>query len=132
MLITVLKSKIHMATVTDTQPLYQGSISIDKDLIKASGLVPGEKVHVLNFNNSQRFETYVIEGVHGEISLRGPAAKLGKKGDKVVLSGFGTFSIGKVGPKDVVPFGKEDKRVTVKSHNVISFKAAKPLRKAIW
>ncbi|KKU88834.1 MAG: histone family protein DNA-binding protein [Microgenomates group bacterium GW2011_GWF2_47_9] len=55
-----------------------------------------------------------------------------KKGDKVVLSGFGTFSIGKVGPKDVVPFGKEDKRVTVKSHNVISFKAAKPLRKAIW
>lgn len=55
-----------------------------------------------------------------------------KKGDKVVLSGFGTFGIGKVGPKDVVPFGKEDKRTTIKSHNVVSFKAAKPLRKAIW
>lgn len=55
-----------------------------------------------------------------------------KKGDKVVLSGFGTFFIGKVNPKDVVPFGKEEKRMTIKSHNVISFKVAKPLRKAIW
>ena len=55
-----------------------------------------------------------------------------KKGDKVVLSGVGTLSIGKVGPKDVVPFGKSDKRVTVKSHNVVNFKAAKPLRKSIW
>ena len=55
-----------------------------------------------------------------------------RKGDKVVLSGFGTLSIGKVGPKDVVPFGKSDKRVTVKGHNVVSFKAAKPLRKTIW
>lgn len=55
-----------------------------------------------------------------------------RKGDKVVLSGFGTLSIGKVGPKDVVPFGKSDRRVTVKGHNVVSFKAAKPLRKTIW
>lgn len=55
-----------------------------------------------------------------------------KKGDKVVLSGVGTLSIGKVGPKDVVPFGKSDKRVTVKSHNVVNFKASKPLRKNIW
>ncbi|MEI8232645.1 MAG: HU family DNA-binding protein [bacterium] len=55
-----------------------------------------------------------------------------KKGDKVVLSGVGTLSIGKVGPKDVVPFGKSDKRVTVKSHHVVNFKAAKPLRKIIW
>lgn len=55
-----------------------------------------------------------------------------KKGEKVVLSGFGTFYVNKVGAKEVVPFGKEDKRVTVKSHKVISFKAAKPLRKSIW
>lgn len=55
-----------------------------------------------------------------------------RKGEKVVLSGFGTLSVSKVNAKDVVPFGKEDKRITVKSHNVISFKAAKPLRKAIW
>ena len=89
MLITILKSKIHMATVTDTQPYYEGSIGIDKDLMDAAGLIAGEKVHVLNFNNSSRFQTYVIKGGKGEISLRGPAAKLGKKGDKVVILAYG-------------------------------------------
>ncbi len=89
MLITILKSKIHMATVTATQHYYEGSIGIDKELIEASGLVAGEKVHVLNFNNSNRFQTYVIEGAKGEISLRGPAAKLGKKGDKVIILAYG-------------------------------------------
>ena len=78
-----------MATITDTQPYYEGSIGIDKELMEATGLVAGEKVSVLNFNNSNRFETYVIEGSKGEISLRGPAAKLGKKGDKVVIIAYG-------------------------------------------
>lgn len=89
MQITVLKSKIHLAVITDTQPYYQGSIGVDKSLMQASGLVAGEKVAVLNFNNSSRFETYVIEGGCGEISLRGPAAKLGKKGDKIVILAYG-------------------------------------------
>ena len=89
MLLTVLKSKIHLATITDTQPYYQGSIGIDKDLMDATGLIAGEKVQVLIFNNSNRFETYVIEGGKGEISLRGPAAKLGKKGDKVIILAYG-------------------------------------------
>jgi len=89
MLITVLKSKIHMATITDTLLNYQGSIAVDPKLLKAAGLIPGEKVHVLNFNNGQRFETYTISGKTGEISLRGPAAKLGKKGDRVILLAYG-------------------------------------------
>ena len=89
MLITVLKSKIHMATITDTKHYYEGSIGIDKELIEAAGLVAGEKVQVLNFNNSNRFQTYVIEAGKGEISLRGPAAKLGKKGDKVIILAYG-------------------------------------------
>jgi aspartate 1-decarboxylase len=89
MLISIFKSKIHLATITDTQPYYQGSIGIDKELLEASGLVAGEKVHVLNSNNTNRFETYVIEGKKGEISLRGPAAKLGKKGDKVIILAYG-------------------------------------------
>jgi aspartate 1-decarboxylase len=89
MLISVLKSKIHMASVTDLQLYYEGSIGIDKELMDACGLTAGEKVHVLNFNNSNRFETYVIEGAKGEISLRGPAAKLGKKGDKVIILSYG-------------------------------------------
>jgi aspartate 1-decarboxylase len=89
MLITILKSKIHMATVTDTQLYYEGSIGIDKELMEGAGLAAGEKVQVLNFNNSNRFETYVIEGGKGEISLRGPAAKLGKKGDKLIILSYG-------------------------------------------
>lgn len=89
MLISVLKSKIHMATITDTLLNYQGSIAIDPKLLKASGLIPGEKVHVLNFNNGQRFETYTISGKKGEISLRGPAARLGKKGDQVIILAYG-------------------------------------------
>lgn len=55
-----------------------------------------------------------------------------QKGDKVVVSGFGTFEVKKVKSKDVVPFGQEDKRHTIKSHNVINFKVGKPLRKKIW
>ena len=89
MMIHLLKSKIHMATVTATELLYEGSIAVDKKLLAAAGLIPGEKVHVLNFNNSNRFETYVIEGGDGEISLKGPAAKLGKKGDKVIILAYG-------------------------------------------
>ena len=89
MLISVLKSKIHMATITDTLLNYQGSIAIDPQLLKAAGLIPGEKVHVLNFNNGQRFETYTISGNKGEISLRGPAARLGKKGDRVIILAYG-------------------------------------------
>jgi len=58
--------------------------------------------------------------------------KVLKKGDKVVLSGLGTLSVGKVNAKDVVPFGDSGKRLTVKSHHVVNFKAAKPLRKTIW
>ncbi len=65
-------------------------------------------------------------------SFLGEVVKTLKKGDKVVLSGVGTLSVGKVGPKDVVPFGNSDKRVTVKSHHVVNFKVAKPLKKVIW
>jgi aspartate 1-decarboxylase len=78
-----------MAVITDTQPDYQGSIGVDAELIKAAGLFAGEKVHVLNSANTNRFETYVIEGLKGEISLRGPAAKLGNKGDKVIIIAYG-------------------------------------------
>ncbi len=65
-----------------------GSIAIDKKLLQAAGLVAGEKVAVLNFDNGHRFETYIIEGKAGEIGLRGPAARLGKKGEKVIILSY--------------------------------------------
>jgi aspartate 1-decarboxylase len=99
MLISILKSKIHMATITDTLHNYQGSIAIDPELLDAAGLVPGEKVHVLNSDNGNRFETYTIAGQKGEISLRGPAARLGKKGEKVIVLSYGLAE-----PKEVKNF----------------------------
>ena len=88
MFITVLKSKIHMATITSTELYYVGSIAIDKRLLKAAGMYPGEKAAVLNFDNGNRFETYIIEGKPGEIGLRGPAARLGKSGQKLIILSY--------------------------------------------
>ncbi|MCU0641891.1 MAG: aspartate 1-decarboxylase [Candidatus Margulisbacteria bacterium] len=104
MLISVFKSKIHMATITSTLLHYEGSIAIDPVLLKAAGLIPGEKVHVLNFDNGNRLETYTIVGEKGEISLRGPAAKMGKKGQKVIILAYGLEDqkkAGKIRPKIV-------------------------------
>ena len=87
-MLTILKSKIHMATITSAEVDYHGSIAIDPALLKASGLLLHEKVAVLNFDNGNRLETYVIEGKSGEIGLRGPAAKLGKVGEKVIILSY--------------------------------------------
>ena len=86
----MLKSKIHRATLTGTELDYEGSIAIDRDLIQAAGLLPGEQVHVLNLSNAQRLVTYVIEAPSGSgvIMLNGPAARLGLRGDKVVIISY--------------------------------------------
>ncbi len=91
MLITVCKSKIHRATVTDCNLDYEGSISIDADLIRLADLVPYEKVQVLNLNNGERLETYVIEEEAGSgiVALNGAAARKGEKGDLVIIIGYG-------------------------------------------
>lgn len=90
MFIEMCYSKIGKATVTDANLHYEGSITIDDVLIKAAGLIPGQKVHVLNVNNGERFETYVIQGKakSGSICLNGPAARLGVIGDKVVILSY--------------------------------------------
>jgi len=90
MTITMLKAKIHRATVTDAVLDYEGSITIDKDLLTATGIRQFEKVHVLNLNTGARVETYVIEGPAGSgtICLNGAAARLGQKGDKVIIIAY--------------------------------------------
>lgn len=86
----ILKSKIHSATITKTVLEYSGSIGIDKVLLLKSNILPGEKVHVLNFRTGQRFETYVIEETEGsgDIVLYGPAAHCGEVGDKVIILSY--------------------------------------------
>ena len=90
MLIKVLKSKIHRARITETHLEYEGSITIDDDLIEAAGLVPGEAVLVANVNNGTRHETYVLRGERGSgiVCLNGAAARLGQPGDIVIILGF--------------------------------------------
>ena len=90
MLIEVLKSKIHRVTVTDADLNYIGSITIDKKLIDAANLIVGEKVQVVNINNGERLETYVIEGKagSGEVTLNGPAARKVQKGDVVIVISY--------------------------------------------
>ena len=90
MFIQVLKSKIGHARVTRAELHYEGSITIDSDLIKAAGIIPGEHVHVLNENNGSRLETYVIAGEpgSGEVCLNGPAARHGYVGDKLIILSY--------------------------------------------
>jgi aspartate 1-decarboxylase len=84
---TMLKSKIHRARVTDANIDYEGSITIDKKLLAAADILPYEQVNVLNINNGARFTTYAIEGKegNGDICLNGAAARLGVKGDIVII-----------------------------------------------
>ena len=83
----MLKSKVHRAVVTDADLNYVGSITLDKDLMEAADIVANEKVTVVNNNNGERFETYVIEGERGSgiVCLNGAAARLVQKGDIVII-----------------------------------------------
>tara|TARA_B100000767_G_scaffold275174_1_gene310821 strand:- start:5312 stop:5662 length:351 start_codon:yes stop_codon:yes gene_type:complete len=90
MQIDILKSKIHRVTVTGADLNYIGSITIDSALIEAANLVPGEKVQIVNINNGERLETYVIVGEKnsGEITLNGPAARKVQKGDVIIIISY--------------------------------------------
>jgi len=93
MLVTLCRAKIHRATITDANLAYEGSISIDKDLLDAAGLLVYEKVQVVNINTGSRLETYIIEGERGSgtICLNGAAARLGAPGDQIIIIAYGHF-----------------------------------------
>jgi aspartate 1-decarboxylase len=90
MLLTMLKAKLHRATVTGADVDYEGSIAIDRDLLDASGILPHEQVDVLNINTGSRFTTYAIEAPRGSaaIAVNGAAARLVQKGDKVIIVAY--------------------------------------------
>lgn len=108
MFIEVFKSKIHRVTVTASDLNYIGSITIDEDLIDAAGLVVGERVYIVNVNNGERFDTYVIKGKRksGEICLNGPAARKVQKGDVIIIISYAQMSVEdaqKFQPKIIFP-----------------------------
>lgn len=91
MLRTMLKSKIHRATVTQADLHYVGSVTVDQDLLDAADLLPGELVHIVDIDNGNRLETYTIAGERGSgiIGINGAAARLVHPGDLVILIGYG-------------------------------------------
>ena len=90
---TMLKSKIHRVTVTQADLNYDGSMTIDEDLLKAAGIIQFEQIYVYNINNGERFETYAIRGKAGSgvIGLNGAAARKGHVGDLVIIVTYGQY-----------------------------------------
>jgi aspartate 1-decarboxylase len=86
----MMNSKLHRATVTEANLNYVGSITIDSDLLDAAGMLPNEKVHIVNNNNGARFETYIIAGERGSgvICVNGAAARLVQKGDIIIVISY--------------------------------------------
>ena len=97
MMIEVLKSKIHRVTVTQSNLNYVGSITIDEDLLDAANIIAGEKVHIVDNNNGERFETYVIKGERGSgcVCLNGAAARKVQVGDIVIIISYAVFCLKK-------------------------------------
>ena len=97
MYIEVLQAKIHNVRLTQTELNYTGSITIDMDLVDAAGMIPNQKVLIVNNNNGERFETYIIAGERGSgiIGLNGAAARKGQKGDELIIMTFVSIEIEK-------------------------------------
>ncbi|MEQ1585347.1 MAG: aspartate 1-decarboxylase [Cyclobacteriaceae bacterium] len=96
MMIEVLKSKIHRVKITQAELHYVGSITIDETLMEAANLIEGEKVQVVNINNGERLETYVIKGARnsGTVCLNGPAARKAQVGDMVIIISYASMDFG--------------------------------------
>lgn len=114
MQIEVLKSKLHCATVTEANLHYMGSITIDEDLLDAANMIAGEKVQIVNNNNGERFETYIIKGERGSgyICLNGAAARKVVVGDEVIIISYALmdFEEAKIFKPSIV-FPKEDNKL---------------------
>lgn len=116
MLIEVLKSKLHCVRVTEANLNYMGSITIDEDLMDAVGLIAGEKVHIVNNNNGERFTTYIIKGERGSgcICLNGAAARKVQVGDVVIIMSYALMDFEeakKFQPKVVFPDAKTNRLI---------------------
>ena len=120
MQITMLKSKIHRATVTQAEVDYVGSITIDEELLEAAGIYEYEKVQVADINNGNRLETYTIAGERGSgvICLNGAAAKLANVGDKVIIMAYAEMCADEIkkNPPKVVFVDAENKITKISSY----------------
>ncbi len=114
MIIEILKSKIHRARITEAELHYVGSITLDEDLMDAANLIENEKVQVVNINNGERLDTYVIKGERGsgQVCLNGPAARKAQVGDIIIIMSFAAMEINEAKKfKPIIIFPDELNRV---------------------
>ncbi len=114
MQIQILKSKIHRAVITEANLNYVGSLTLDEDLMDAGNFIEHEKIQVVNVNNGERLETYLIKGARGSgvVCLNGPAARKGVEGDVVIIISYALMDFEKAKSyKPVVVFPKEGNRL---------------------
>lgn len=114
MRIEVLKSKIHRVKITEAELHYVGSIAIDEDLMDAANIIEGEKVQIVNVNNGERLDTYVIKGERGTgtICLNGPAARRGQVGDVIIIISYASMEFEEAKKfKPVVVFPNADNKL---------------------
>ena len=112
--IEVLKSKVHRAVITEANLNYVGSLTLDEDLMDAANLIENEKVQVVNVNNGDRLETYIIKGKRGSgiVCLNGPAARRGMVGDTVIIISYATMDFEKAKSfKPWIVFPKEGNKI---------------------
>ena len=122
---TILKSKIHRAKITEANLYYEGSLTIDEDLMEAADILSYEKVAVVNINNGSRFETYVIPGERGSrvICLNGAAARLGAVGDEVIILSYVNLDSKELaGFKPKLILVDENNNIKQESHQVLPAK----------
>lgn len=114
MRIEVLKSKIHRVRITEAELHYVGSIAIDEDLMEVANIIEGEKVQIVNVNNGERIDTYVIKGERGTgtICLNGPAARRGQVGDVIIIISYASMEFEEAKKfKPVIVFPNADNKL---------------------
>lgn len=114
MLIQVVKSKIHRVKITEADLNYVGSVEVDEDLMEAANIIENEKVQILNINNGERLETYVIRGKRGtgDVVLNGPAARKAQVGDIIIIISYGLVEVNEAkAHTPVVIFPKENNKI---------------------
>jgi len=114
MQIQILKSKIHRAVITEANLNYVGSLTLDEDLMDAANLIENEKIQVVNVNNGERLETYIIKGKRGSgiVCLNGPAARKGAEGDIVIVISYALMDFEEAKAfKPIIVFPKEGNRI---------------------
>jgi len=112
--IEVLKSKVHRAVITEANLNYVGSLTLDEDLMEAANLIENEKIQVVNVNNGERIETYIIKGKRGSgvVCLNGPAARKGAEGDIVIIISYANMDFEKAKTfKPWIVFPKEGNKL---------------------